>query len=113
MYIYLARCNNNSWGTYPTYIHFSLQKTNRDTQDALGQLSRLLHVNVKDLSVAGTRSALHHTTVTKTASMPIVLRTTIRRKSNPKMPQDLEGFSADDASRSIVGIEDSAVATAF
>lgn len=44
-----------SRGAYPTYIHFSLQKTNRDTQDALGHLSRLLHVNVKDLSVAGTK----------------------------------------------------------
>ncbi|KAF8351365.1 pseudouridine synthase [Amanita rubescens] len=44
-----------SRGTHPAYIHFSLQKTNRDTQDALGQLSRLLHVNVKDLSVAGTK----------------------------------------------------------
>jgi len=32
-----------------------MQKTNRDTQDALGHLSRLLHVTVKDLSVAGTR----------------------------------------------------------
>ncbi|KAF8640001.1 hypothetical protein AX17_001247 [Amanita inopinata Kibby_2008] len=42
-------------GTYPPYIHFTLQKTNRDTQDALGQLSRLLHVSVKDLSVAGTK----------------------------------------------------------
>jgi tRNA pseudouridine13 synthase len=42
-------------GTYPPYIHFTLQKTNRDTQDALGHLSRLLHVNIKDLSVAGTK----------------------------------------------------------
>lgn len=42
-------------GTYPPYIHFTLQKTNRDTQDALGHLARTLHVNVKDLSVAGTK----------------------------------------------------------
>ncbi len=42
-------------GTYPPYIHFTLQKTNRDTQDALGHLSRLLHANIKDLSVAGTK----------------------------------------------------------
>ena len=42
-------------GTCPPYIHFTLQKTNRDTQDALGQLARLLHANVKDLSVAGTK----------------------------------------------------------
>lgn len=42
-------------GTYPPYIHFTLQKTNRDTQDALAHLSRLLHVNIKDLSVAGTK----------------------------------------------------------
>lgn len=41
--------------TYPPYIHFSLQKTNRDTQDALGHLSRLLRVSVKDLGVAGTK----------------------------------------------------------
>ncbi|KIJ99367.1 hypothetical protein K443DRAFT_133079 [Laccaria amethystina LaAM-08-1] len=42
-------------GVYPPYIHFTLQKTNRDTQDALGHLSRLLHVSIKDLSVAGTK----------------------------------------------------------
>lgn len=32
-----------------------MQKTNRDTQDALGHLSRLLRCNVKDFSVAGTK----------------------------------------------------------
>ena len=42
-------------GTYPAYIHFTLQKTNRDTQDALQYLSRTLHVSVKDLSTAGTK----------------------------------------------------------
>ncbi|KAF9268087.1 tRNA pseudouridine synthase D [Marasmius fiardii PR-910] len=42
-------------GAYPPYIHFTLQKTNRDTQDALSYLSRTLHVNVKDLAVAGTK----------------------------------------------------------
>lgn len=42
-------------GTYPPYIHFTLQKTNRDTQDALGHLSRLFHCPVRDLSVAGTK----------------------------------------------------------
>ncbi|KAI0307293.1 pseudouridine synthase [Multifurca ochricompacta] len=42
-------------GTYPPYIHFTLQKTNRDTQDALQYLARTLHVPVKDLSTAGTK----------------------------------------------------------
>ncbi|KAJ8086756.1 multisubstrate pseudouridine synthase 7 [Marasmius tenuissimus] len=42
-------------GTYPPYIHFTLQKTNRDTQDALSYFARTLHVNVKDLAVAGTK----------------------------------------------------------
>lgn len=42
-------------GTYPPYIHFTMQKTNRDTQDALSHLSRVLHVNIKDLSVSGTK----------------------------------------------------------
>jgi tRNA pseudouridine13 synthase len=42
-------------GTYPPYIHFTLQKTNRDTQDALQHLARTLHVPVKDLSTAGTK----------------------------------------------------------
>ena len=37
------------------YIHFSMQKTNRDTQDALAHLSRLLHAPVRDLSVSGTK----------------------------------------------------------
>ncbi|KZP32946.1 tRNA pseudouridine synthase D [Athelia psychrophila] len=42
-------------GTFPPYIHFTLQKTNRDTQDALSHLSRILHVNPRELSVAGTK----------------------------------------------------------
>ncbi|KIK68015.1 hypothetical protein GYMLUDRAFT_804143 [Collybiopsis luxurians FD-317 M1] len=42
-------------GTFPPYIHFTLQKTNRDTQDALSHLSRMLKVDVKNLSVAGTK----------------------------------------------------------
>nr|GAT59956.1 predicted protein [Mycena chlorophos] len=42
-------------GTFPPYIHFTLQKTNRDTQDALAHLSRVLKVSLKDLSVAGTK----------------------------------------------------------
>ncbi|KAF8505642.1 tRNA pseudouridine synthase D [Russula emetica] len=42
-------------GTYPPYIHFTLQKTNRDTQDALQNLARILHIPVKDLSTAGTK----------------------------------------------------------
>lgn len=32
-----------------------MQKTNRDTQDALSYLARMLHCNVKDLCVAGTK----------------------------------------------------------
>ncbi|QRV72950.1 pseudouridine synthase [Ceratobasidium sp. AG-Ba] len=39
----------------PPYIHFTLQKTNRDTQDALGHISRLLKVPARELSTAGTK----------------------------------------------------------
>ena len=42
-------------GTYPQYIHITLQKTNRDTQDALQHLARTLHIPAKDLSTAGTK----------------------------------------------------------
>ncbi len=45
--------------------------------------------------------------------MPIVLRTTTRRESNPKIPLDLEGFLADDALSSTLGVGDSAVAAAL
>ncbi|KAF5322361.1 hypothetical protein D9619_000795 [Psilocybe cf. subviscida] len=50
-----AGSSRSTRGQYPPYIHLTLQKTNRDTQDALGHLSRNLHVNVKDLAVAGTK----------------------------------------------------------
>lgn len=50
-----GRGNRAERNTYPPYIHFTLQKANRDTQDALAHLSRQLRVNVKDLSVAGTK----------------------------------------------------------
>lgn len=39
----------------PPYIHFTLQKTNRETQDAIGHLARLLSVQHKELQVAGTK----------------------------------------------------------
>ncbi|EIW82095.1 tRNA pseudouridine synthase D [Coniophora puteana RWD-64-598 SS2] len=50
-----ARGERGARGDYPPYIHFTLQKTNRDTQDALAYISRTIHCNVKDLSVAGTK----------------------------------------------------------
>ncbi|KAG6378688.1 pseudouridine synthase [Boletus reticuloceps] len=50
-----ARGERAPRGEYPPYIHFTLQKTNRDTQDALAYLSRTLHVNIKDLAIAGTK----------------------------------------------------------
>ncbi|KAL7420189.1 multisubstrate pseudouridine synthase 7 [Cryptotrichosporon argae] len=40
---------------YQPYIHFTLHKTNRETQDCLGHLARLLGVAQRDLSVAGTK----------------------------------------------------------
>lgn len=53
--ILAARSNRPSRGNFPPFIHFTLQKTNRDTQDAISYLSRVLHVNAKDLAVAGTK----------------------------------------------------------
>lgn len=50
-----AREARGERGNFPPYIHFTLQKTNRDTQDALAHLSRSIHCTVKDLSVAGTK----------------------------------------------------------
>jgi len=50
-----GRGNRPSRGNFPPYIHFTLQKTNRDTHDALSYIARFLHVNVKDLGVAGTK----------------------------------------------------------
>ncbi|OCB90878.1 tRNA pseudouridine synthase D [Sanghuangporus baumii] len=49
------RDNRPARGNYPPYIHFTMQKTNRDNQDALSNLARTLHCNIKDLSVAGTK----------------------------------------------------------
>lgn len=39
----------------PPYIHFTLQKTNRETMDCLGHISRVLKVHTKDLNVCGTK----------------------------------------------------------
>ncbi|KAI0796737.1 pseudouridine synthase [Abortiporus biennis] len=50
-----GRADRGERSSYPPYIHFTLQKTNRDTQDALAHLSRCLRVSVKELSVAGTK----------------------------------------------------------
>jgi tRNA pseudouridine13 synthase len=50
-----SRGNRPSRGNFPPYIHFTLQKTNRDTHDALSYIARFLHANIKDLGVAGTK----------------------------------------------------------
>ncbi|KAJ1308838.1 hypothetical protein OPQ81_004526 [Rhizoctonia solani] len=47
--------HDRSTPALPPYIHFTLQKTNRDTQDALGHLARLLKVPARELSTAGTK----------------------------------------------------------
>lgn len=39
----------------PPYIHFTLHKTNRDTQDCIAHLSRALGCNANDVSVCGTK----------------------------------------------------------
>ena len=39
----------------PKYIHFTLQKTNRDTQDCLNHISRTLRVDGKSISTCGTK----------------------------------------------------------
>ncbi|WWC85511.1 uncharacterized protein L201_000375 [Kwoniella dendrophila CBS 6074] len=39
----------------PQYIHFTLHKTNRETMDALGHLTRMFGAHPKDLSVCGTK----------------------------------------------------------
>lgn len=39
----------------PPYIHFTLHKTNRETQDCLGHLNRILNVHSRDLTVCGTK----------------------------------------------------------
>ncbi|KAG8708995.1 hypothetical protein FRC09_000922 [Ceratobasidium sp. 395] len=46
---------DRSTPSIPPFIHFTLQKTNRDTQDALGHLARLLKVPARELSTAGTK----------------------------------------------------------
>ncbi|WVF66366.1 hypothetical protein IAT40_001106 [Kwoniella sp. CBS 6097] len=39
----------------PQFIHFTLHKSNRETMDALGHISRMLGAHPKDLSVCGTK----------------------------------------------------------
>jgi len=39
----------------PPYIHFTLHKSNRETQDALGHISRMIGCHPRDLTVCGTK----------------------------------------------------------
>lgn len=39
----------------PQFIHFTLQKSNRDTADAMQSLARSLKVEVKNLTTCGTK----------------------------------------------------------
>lgn len=49
----LAAAQNDD---HPPYIHFTLQKTNRETQDCLSLIGRTLHCHPsKDLGIAGTK----------------------------------------------------------
>lgn len=40
---------------YPPYLHFTLHKCNKETQDCLTRIGRLLKVNARDLGIAGTK----------------------------------------------------------
>lgn len=40
---------------HPPYIHFTLQKTNREAHDALSSLCRALHLQPRDIGTAGTK----------------------------------------------------------
>lgn len=42
-------------GPLPPYIHFTLQKTNKEMHDALSGLCRTLHLQSRDLGTAGTK----------------------------------------------------------
>ena len=48
-------CTEDDRPRPPQYIHFTLHKTNRDTQDCIAHLSRALGCNVNELSVCGTK----------------------------------------------------------
>lgn len=48
-----ARQSGNS--NHPPYIHFTLQKTNKEMHDALSGLSRTLRLQPRDLGTAGTK----------------------------------------------------------
>lgn len=57
------------------YIHFTLHKTNRDTQDCLSHLSRLLNCHPKELTVCGTKDKRAVT----------VQRVCLKRSNSPRM----------------------------
>lgn len=42
-------------GSLPNYIHFTLQKSNKEMHDALSGLCRTLHLQSRDLGTAGTK----------------------------------------------------------
>lgn len=49
------RQNRNDTKDLPRYIHFTLQKTNKEMHDALSGLTRTLHLQGRDLGTAGTK----------------------------------------------------------
>ncbi len=49
------KCSSAAQRKQHPYIHFTMHKSNRETQDCLGNLSRLLGSHNKDLSVCGTK----------------------------------------------------------
>lgn len=50
-----ARPPKESTENLPDFIHFTLQKTNKESHDALNSLARTLHVTSRDMGTAGTK----------------------------------------------------------
>lgn len=86
-----SRGNRSSRGNFPPYIHFTLQKTNRDTHDALSYIARFLHANVKDLGVSGTKDKRGVT----------VQRVSLKRGS--RTVEDVWRFASSQNSRNLPG----------
>lgn len=51
----IARMRIEDGPKIPQYIHFTLQKTNRDTQDCITHISRQLHIDSRFITTAGTK----------------------------------------------------------
>lgn len=76
----------------PPYIHFTLHKSNRDTQDCLGWIARTLHIKSNQLTTCGTKDkrgvTVQRVCFTRNRATSVVLWKAVNGLNDPRKKKE-------------------------